>query len=255
VHNAPSSSAASGRDRFLILVALGLTVSLSWAYLAGLTTHLSSSMHDDALMAAMGMATAWTATDVLFVFVMWTVMMIGMMGPSAAPVFLLFAASRRGQTLTVLMFGLGYLAMWTGFSAIATLAQWMLQRAALLSPDMAAATPYLAGAILIAAGVYQLTPFKAACLTHCRSPLGFLMTSWRDGWWGAVRMGARHGAYCVGCCWALMGVLFAVGVMNLAWVGVLTAFLLIEKIGPGGGIAARIGGAVLIGAGILTLAQ
>jgi predicted metal-binding membrane protein len=184
---------------------------------------------------------------------MWTVMMIGMMGPSAAPVLLLFAAGRRGQTrtLSVLLFAFGYLAVWTGFSAVAAFAQWMLQRAAWLSPSMSAASPYLGAAILIAAGIYQLTPFKAACLTHCRSPLGFLMTNWRDGSLGAFVMGGRHGGYCLGCCWALMGVLFAVGVMNLAWVGVLTAFVLVEKFGPAGAIAARIGGVVMIGGGLV----
>ena len=105
-----------------------------------------------------------------------------------------------------------------------------------------ASSPHLAGAILVAAGAYQLTPLKGACLTHCRSPLGFLMTNWRDGTLGALRMGVRHGAYCLGCCWALMCVLFVVGVMNLVWVAALTAFVLLEKVGPAGAIVARVAG-------------
>jgi predicted metal-binding membrane protein len=120
---------------------------------------------------------------------------------------------------------------------------------------MAAASPHLAGALLIAAGVYQLTPLKRACLTHCQTPLGFLMTHWRDGAGGAFEMGRRHGIYCVGCCWALMGVLFAVGVMNLAWVGVLTLFILLEKLGDGGARVSRIGGVLLVGLGVLLIAR
>jgi predicted metal-binding membrane protein len=123
----------------------------------------------------------------------------------------------------------------------------------MLSPAMAASSPYLAGAILIAAGAYQLSPWKGACLTHCRSPLGFLMTHWREGRFGALQMGARHGAYCLGCCWALMCVLFVVGVMNLVWVAALTAFVLLEKAGPAGAIVARVAGAAMVLAGILVL--
>jgi len=119
---------------------------------------------------------------------------------------------------------------------------------------MATSSARLGGAILIAAGVYQLTPFKGACLTHCRSPLGFLMSHWRGGTAGALRMGIAHGTYCVGCCWALMGVLFVVGVMNLAWVAALTVFVLVEKIGPAGAIVARAAGLVMIAAGALVWA-
>ncbi len=191
----------------------------------------------------MRMDAPWGATDVFFTFTMWAVMMVGMMSPSAAPVLLLFAA--------VPMFALGYMTIWVGFSACATLAQWALHQAALLSPMMAVASPRLAGALLIAAGAYQLTPLKRACLRHCQTPLGFLMSHWRDGAGGAFQMGLRHGVYCLGCCWALMCVLFAVGVMNLAWVGVLTAFILLEKMGEGGARVSRIGGVLLVGLGIL----
>ena len=212
-------------------------------------------------MSNMGMAAgvSWGASEVFLTFVMWTVMMIGMMSASAAPVLVLFAGARsardgRAVSLPVLLFGLGYMTVWAGFSAVAALAQWALHQAALLSPAMAVSSPYFGGAILIAAGVYQLTPLKRACLTQCQSAQGFLMTHWRSGNRGAFIMGAAHGLSCLGCCWALMLVLFAVGVMNLAWVAVLAVFILVEKIGPPGALVSRIGGAVMIASGILIMA-
>lgn len=215
-------------------------------------------MAHDTMMAEMGMPLdmPWTVTDVFFTFTMWTVMMVGMMAGTAAPVLLLFGAARAKRTqrsvgLAVFMFGLGYITIWVGFSACAALAQWALREAAMLSPAMAASSPRLAGVILIAAGAYQLTPFKGACLSKCRSPLGFLLTNWRDGNLGALQMGARHGAYCLGCCWALMCVLFVVGVMNLLWVLALAAFVLIEKIGPAGAAVGRVAGAMMLVFGIL----
>jgi len=235
-----------------------LIVALAWAYLIHLARQMSPSMEYDMRMAAMGMSTGmpWTLSDVFFAFVMWTVMMVGMMAGAATPVLLLFAAARagrgeRGVPLTVLIFGLGYAMVWVGFSAGAAIAQWALHQTAMLSPAMAAADPRVGGTILVAAGAYQLTPMKRACLTHCRSPLGFLMASWRDGKWGALQMGIRHGTYCLGCCWALMCVLFAVGVMNLLWVAALTGFVLLEKVGPGGAIVSRIAGAGMVALGVL----
>jgi predicted metal-binding membrane protein len=218
-------------------------------------------MDYDAMMAKMGMTTEtpWTAADVFFTFAMWAIMMVGMMAGTAAPVLLLFGAARaargeRSARLGVLMFGLGYVTVWVGFSVFAALAQWALRETAMLSPALTASSPYLAGAILIAAGAYQLTPWKGACLTQCRSPLGFLMTHWREGQLGALHMGVRHGAYCLGCCGALMCVLFVVGVMNLVWVAALTGFILLEKIGPAGAIAARVAGAAMVLVGILLIA-
>ena len=215
-------------------------------------------MAHDTMMAEMGMTMDMprTAEDVVFTFAMWTVMMVGMMAGSAAPVLLLFAAAQAGRSngrvsWAVLMFGAGYIAVWVGFSAAAALAQEALHRAAMLSPAMVVSSPRVAGVILFGAGVYQLSPVKGACLTHCRSPLGFLMSTWRDGLAGAFQMGSRHGVYCLGCCWALMGVLFAVGVMNLLWVAALTFLVLVEKIGPFGAHAARAAGAVMIVAGLL----
>jgi predicted metal-binding membrane protein len=222
---------------------------------------MSALMEHDKMMANMGMTMdmPWSAADVFFTFAMWAVMMIGMMAPSALPMLLLFAAARagrgkRGVSRATLTFGLGYITVWTSFSAGAAVAQWGLHQAALLSAAMASSSGRLTGAILIAAGAYQLTPWKSRCLTHCRSPLGFLMTNWRDGTLGAFRMGFRHGAYCLGCCWALMCVLFVVGVMNLIWVATLTGFVLIEKIGPAGSIVARVAGAVMVVLGIVAIA-
>jgi predicted metal-binding membrane protein len=248
-------------DRILISACLVLVSALAWAYLVYLDHRMSSSLAYGAKMAEMGMTLdmPWAAADVVFTFAMWAVMMVGMMAATAAPVLLLFAAMHAGRDehgvrLAVLMFGLGYITAWVGFSAGAALAQWALHEAAMLSPAMVASSPMLAGGILIAAGAYQLTPFKGACLRQCRSPLGFLMTNWRDGTKGALEMGWRHGVYCLGCCWALMCVLFVVGVMNLAWVAALTAFVLIEKIGPAGALVARIAGAMMIIVGILFVA-
>ena len=258
MRNAWSVAELPARDRVLISTCIVLITALAWAYLVHLNRQMSSATDYATMMARMGMAVdmPWTAADVFFTFAMWVVMMVGMMTGSAAPVLLLFAAAlaARGALtvpLLVLMFGLGYVAVWAGFSACTTIAQWALHHAAMLSAAMSASSAKVGGAILIAAGAYQLTPFKGACLTQCRSPLGFLMTRWRDGITGAFEMGLCHGAYCLGCCWALMGVLFVVGVMNLAWVAALTGFVLLEKIGPAGALVARIGGGIMILAGIL----
>jgi predicted metal-binding membrane protein len=190
---------------------------------------------------------------------MWAVMMVGMMTGTAAPMLLLFAGAqeargKRAIPVAVTLFGLGYTIVWVGFSAGAALAQWLLHLTAMLTPAMAASNGRLAGGILVAAGAYQLTPVKGLCLTRCRSPLGFLMTNWHPGTLGALQMGLRHGVYCLGCCWLLMCLLFVVGVMNLVWVAALTAFVLVEKIGPFGFIVARVAGAIMIVFGILVFA-
>lgn len=252
----------SRRDRVVISTCLVLLTALAWAYLLHLDREMSAAMEHDRMMAEMGMTMAmpWQAADVLLAIAMWAVMMVGMMTPSAAPVVLLFAGMRmRGATGeqrnlgVVLAFVAGYLLVWVSFSVAAALAQWALHQAALLSPMMTASSPWLAGAILIAAGVYQLTPFKGTCLTHCRSPLGFLMSHWREGTAGALRMGIAHGTYCLGCCWALMCVLFVVGVMNLMWVIAIAIFVLIEKVGPWGTWVARVAGVVMIAIGTYVL--
>jgi predicted metal-binding membrane protein len=253
----PSAAVATPRDRLLICGCILLVTALAWVYLIHLARHMESPIDAD-MMAKMGMATnqPWTASDVFYTWVMWSVMMIGMMAASTLPVLLLFAGvhARRaegGRSLAVLSFGLGYFAVWLGFSACAAMAQWALHQGALLSSAMATSSTAVGGAILVGAGVYQLSPLKGRCLTGCQSPLGFLMGNWRDGLRGAFAMGMRHGTFCLGCCWALMGVLFVVGVMNLVWVGVLTVFVLIEKIGPTGVRLARTGGAIMIALGVI----
>ena len=204
------------------------------------------------------MPAPWSASEIGLLFAMWAVMMVGMMTPAAAPVLLLFAGAqiRRAPCrarIAVAMFALGYAIVWTAFSACAALAQWTLHASMMLSPQMALSSARAGAVVLCAAGVYQLLPVKRACLVRCRSPLGFLMTHWRDGARGALGMGLRHGAWCVGCCWALMAVLFVVGVMNLACVAALALFVLLEKTGPAGVAVARVGGVLLIAAGVLTL--
>lgn len=249
----PPVPALHRRDRALIVTCIVLITALAWAWLVRLNRQMAGTAREDTLMAGMGMVMnqPWGAGDLLLTFVMWSVMMVGMMAVSALPVLLLFARMRARQpdwapVPAVLSFGLGYLVVWLGFSACATLAQWALHERALLSPAMATSSTLLAGLILITAGAYQLTPLKASCLSRCQSPLGFLMSHWRDGAGGAFQMGLRHGIFCLGCCWALMTLLFVVGVMNLAWVAALTLFILAEKIGPAGAWVSRAGGAILI---------
>ena len=246
-------AALSSRDRRIILACLAAIAILAWAYLVHLGRQMSSM---DASMMS-DMAKPWTALDLLFTFAMWVVMMVGMMAAPAAAVLLLFARAQAGRGTHVVpltwFFALGYGLVWAGFSAAAVLAQWALHDAALLSPEMAASSPFLAGAILCLAGAYQFAPLKNVCLAHCRSPLGFLLSRWRDGKLGALMMGVRHGLYCLGCCWALMTVLFAVGVMNLLWVAALSLLVLVEKVTPAGAHVARSAGVLMIAAGLVAL--
>jgi predicted metal-binding membrane protein len=244
--------------RRVIGLAIAAVTLLAWVYLFHLSRQMSAAAADETMMAAMGMAVTaqWTRTDVLLTFVMWTVMMVGMMAPSVTPVLLLAANAPRSERHVippVLLFGAGYLLVWVGFSAIATVTQWLLHAGALLSPAMAASSPRIAGAILIGAGLYQLTPLKNMCLTHCRSPIDFLMSHWRGGRAGPIRMGVHHGLYCLGCCWALMAVLFAVGVMNLLWVAGLTLLVLVEKMMPATVLVSRMAGAALLIAGAIKM--
>jgi len=247
--------ATLGRDRLLAAGGLLAILALSWGYLL----HLAGAMAPPA--AAMApLPSRWGAADLLLAFVMWAVMMIAMMVPSAAPLVLLHlrvTRSRRpeGTALAAAFLMLaGYLAAWTAFSGAAALAQWGLQSAALVTPMMKSAGAPLAGALLVAAGLYQWTPAKRRCLEHCRSPLEFLAAHWWPGPGGAFRTGLHHGLYCVGCCWVLMGLLFVLGVMNLLWVAALAALVLVERTGPGGPVVARLAGVGLAGWGALTLA-
>jgi len=206
-------------------------------------------------MSAMGVQ-PWSAGDFAWMFAMWAVMMVGMMVPSAGPTTLVYAAvarkaAREGHVVapTAAFVG-GYVTMWTLFSAAATLAQWALDQAALLSPMMVARSPLVGALLLGAAGLFQLTPAKEACLRQCRSPAEFIAAHWRSGPSGAFGMGLIHGAFCLGCCWALMGLLFLGGVMNLVWIAAITAFVMVEKLLPGGLVTARLSGAAMLIAGL-----
>jgi predicted metal-binding membrane protein len=235
---------------------------LAWAYLVYLAgTMQMANMGMDLSMPSMQ---AWGIKDTSFTFGMWVVMMVAMMTPSAVPVILMYQTVRRRQhkendlVSATWLFLLGYLLTWAGFSAAATLAQWGLHSAALLTPMMASASPLLGGVLLVAAGVYQFTPLKNACLSHCRTPMGFLLAEWRDGKLGALVMGMRHGLYCVGCCWLLMALLFVGGVMNLVWVALIAAYVLVEKVAPSltwlsrlSGIAAIVWGLWLVAGTVL----
>lgn len=248
------------RHRALIWSCVALVTVLAWAYLIHLDHRMAAVTTADSVMERMGMATGepWNASDVFFTFAMWAVMMVGMMAPAAAPVILIFTEMRnaRGDARAAArgaLFGVAHVSVWIGFAAAAALLQWALHQAAALSPSMTITSSRLAGAMLIAAGAYQLSPVKGECLRRCQNPLGFLVTNWRDGASGALQLGIRHGVYCLGCCWALMLVLFITGVMNLVAVAALTAFILLEKLGPSGAQVAQAGGAAMILSGAFIL--
>jgi predicted metal-binding membrane protein len=256
------------RDRVVVLAALSTVVALSWAYLfagAGMNMSALEMTHMTAGGVGMDMMmrpAVWDIRHAGLMFVMWWVMMIAMMLPSAAPMVLLFAAMSRKQRETgnpfavTSLFASAYLIAWASFSVLAVGLQWGLERFALLSPMLVSASAAFDGTLLLAAGIYQLTPLKRTCLRHCRSPLQFILTHWRSGAGGTFCMGIEHGAYCVGCCWFLMGLLFFGGIMNVYWIIGLAVFVLLEKVAPMGhwlrnlvGIALIVWGtAVLVGA-------
>lgn len=245
------------RERVVVWAAVAGVTLVAWLYLV----LFDGGMPDMAMggMAGTGMpmpAMAWTPALFAVTFAMWAVMMVGMMLPSAAPMILTYAALHRNRaaaaecTLPTLLFASGYLLVWTGFSAAATVLQWALDELALLSPMMSASSALLGGGLFVAAGLYQLTPLKQACLARCRSPFAFLFNRWRDGSGGALAMGIEHGAFCLGCCWLLMALLFAVGVMNLLWVAALALLVFAEKLVPGGVWVARVSGVAMVGYGV-----
>ncbi|HEY6275240.1 MAG TPA: DUF2182 domain-containing protein [Streptosporangiaceae bacterium] len=212
------------------------------------------------VMHAMAGMQPWTATEFGLMLAMWAVMMIAMMVPTAIPMTLLYAAVARKAAVQdnplapTFVFAAGYITMWAIFSLVAPVAQRALDEATLLSPMMVSRSAWLGATLLIAAGVYQLTPLKNACLKNCRAPAHFLSRYWRNGRLGALRMGLRLGAYCLGCCWVLMGLLFVGGVMNLLWIAAIAAFVLAEKTIPFGAAGGRFGGIAMILAGALSLA-
>ena len=212
-----------------------------------------------ATVHGMLMTQPWTTGEFGLRLGMWAVMMVAMMVPTAAPMTLVYAAvarkaaAQRSPLPPTFVFVAGYVTMWGLFSVLATLAQRGLDAATLLSPTMASNSTLFGGAVLVAAGVYQLTPLKHACLKHCRAPAHFLSRYWRRGAIGAFLIGLRLGAYCLGCCWILMALLFVGGVMNLLWIAAIAGFVLLEKTLPFGETGSRIAGATAIGAGVLSL--
>ncbi len=235
------------RDRILAMGSLIAVIALSWLYLA----RMDMSRGGIICTATPGMAGApWEQFTVAFLI--WTVMMVAMMLPTAVQaidVFGSFARKRMsaiGSVPATTLFVLGYVAVWTAYSAVAAAGQVALSRASLLAPTLQSTSVVLSAALLLSAGIFQFTSFKDACLTQCRSPFGFFLAKWRDGDLAAFVLGMRHGSYCVGCCWALMGLMFVFGAMNLLWMGSLSLFMLGEKIAPASWHLNRGAGVVLL---------
>jgi predicted metal-binding membrane protein len=204
----------------------------------------------------MPMSPDWSMSNMMAIFSMWAVMMIAMMLPSATPMVLTFIrlCRHKHQASHGWIFVAAYLVIWSGFSTVATALHWGLQTTGLLTPKMASSSMWLTSILLLVAGVVQFTPLKDVCLRHCRTPMGYLLTEWKDGAVGAWRMGVKHGLICLGCCWALMGLLYVAGVMNLAWVSALTAAVFIEKLHPAGVKIGKLLGGALIALGVVQIA-
>jgi predicted metal-binding membrane protein len=242
------------RERAIVWAGLAAITALAWIALARIP--MPAAAMGSAPMPGMRMAVAtaplaWSATDAWLIFAMWAVMMVAMMIPSAVPMIEMYARIARGNAdsrawFTWAFVG-GYAVAWTLFGAAATAAQWGLARAAMMPAAMRVG-PIAGAAILAVAGIYQLTPLKNACLAHCRSPIGFFMTEWRGGAAGALVMGLKHGAFCIGCCWMLMALLFVAGVMNLLWIAALAVVVLLEKVTPWGRAIASVSGVAMIAA-------
>jgi predicted metal-binding membrane protein len=253
------------RDRLIVAGALGSIAALAWGYMLWLAASMDMggmSMSGFRMvpggLGVMAPATApWSAIEFILVFVMWAVMMVGMMAPSAAPMILMYArVGRQGKIAgkpfaATGWFATGYFLAWAGFSLAATLVQWVLEREALLDARMANTNILVGAAVLIAAGIYQWTPIKDACLAKCRTPFGFLMShgGFRSNVGGCIRLGLLHGIYCVGCCWVLMALLFVVGVMNVLWIAFLALLVLVERLTPWGRWVGRLAGVICIAVG------
>jgi len=240
-----TAAVAVGRARFSVVAGLIGFTALSWMYLAFLATRSG----DMSSVLAMPMTPAWSVAQAALMAVMWAVMMAAMMLPSAIPMVLTYDSldggtsdDRGGSTP---LFVTGYVVVWVVFAVGATMLQWLLATVALVDGMGVVTQSWFAGALLIGAGIVQFSPGKLGSLGACRTPMGFLMTSWQEGRSGALRMGLHHGRLCLGCCWSLMLLLFVLGVMNLAWVAVLAMFVLVEKVAPRGVAVSRVGGVVL----------
>jgi predicted metal-binding membrane protein len=239
------------------IAALVIVAATAWAFLVASEGAMMDMTGDGLIMDLMRLMMKPSAAGpyLLAASTMWVVMMIAMMIPAAMPMAVIFRRMDRSAApnFDTLIFASGYLAGWSCYSIIAALIQWWLHSRGTLHGHVLITSPRLAGAIMIAAGIYQLTPLKEACLNRCRSPLGFFMDHWRDGRIGACLMGLHHGMYCVGCCWVLMLLMFAGGAMSVATMAALSVFILAERLVPAGPLVAKIPGAVLIGWGGLVL--
>lgn len=270
---APTASSAEGRpeavsrtpveslllrDRLLVGAALVVAVALCWAWIVPMARDMYGSMNG---ASAWMMTGTWDVTHLALLFAMWTVMMAGMMLPSAAPALFLYggvirrSADAARATSHVYAYAGGYLLVWTAYSLVATILQRLLARWLLISPMMDARDARFGGALLIVAGFYQFTPFKRACLASCRHPVEFIVRHWKPGLWGGFYLGAAQGLYCLGCCWALMMLLFVGGVMNLWWIAALTVFVLLEKAAPFGEKGGRYSGLVIGAVGVWILVR
>ena len=258
------------KDRLIVLAGLGLLCAISWVWIIlGAGTGMSASSMSTwqfpppAGMKSMAMPMGWSVSYWIVMLFMWWIMMIAMMIPSAAPMVLLYArATRHAQkqgtmesaAIPTAAFTAGYLVSWLVFSIFAVSLQWGLEKAGMVHSMMMWSTnTTLSAAFLILAGIYQLSPLKHVCLNHCRSPVEFLSRNWRKGRIGAFRMGFHHGLFCVGCCWFLMALLFAGGIMNLVWIAGLAILVLLEKFIPYGHWFARITGALMLAGGAVLL--
>ena len=257
-------------DRFVAAAGLLGVAVLAWFYLwieAGRMGAVSDSMGSmgemhgstEAMDGTGIAAEPWRVGSLALTFLMWSVMMVAMMLPSAMPAMVLYGSIVRknrdaGSVLpSTWIFATGYLSIWTGFGLAAAILQAALDSSGLLTPMMSSASPLLTGGFLVLAGVYQWLPFKDASLQKCREPMTFFLMRWRAGAAGAFRMGAEHGLYCVGCCWALMLLLFTAGVMNLLWVALIAAYILGEKLFPKGRLIGRLAGAAICTVGVGTI--
>ncbi len=250
-------------ERWTLIGAVTAVAASGWAWMLHMDWTMRDMMQGGPSVAWMpptAGAGGWSGYDFWMLFAMWAIMMVAMMTPSAIPTLRTYRTMQRNRSRQTLesvswtIFLFGYLAAWTVFSAVISVIQWPLHEWGLLDPMMASRSQLFSGILLIVAGLYQWTPWKDACLTQCRTPLQFLLARWKDGRSGALQMSFEHGLYCIGCCWALMLVLFAVGVMNMLWVAAIMLFVIVEKALPSPARLFRtVTGLLLAGSGIWLL--
>jgi len=239
-------------DKLIVLVGIVLISVTAWMQMAGMST-------GDGFLKSLHSLHHWRVSTFLSHFIMWIVMMVAMMLPTAGPMILTFSTISRGRReknqpyVKTSIFVLGYIIVSIGYSFLATLFQWWLHTNAMLTHIGASNSRILSGILLCIAGIYQWSSLKHACLRFCRNPFNFLMANWREGSSGALHMGLKHGLLCTGCCWALMALMFVGGVMNLFWMVVVTAVILVEKVAPKGDVFAKIAGVVMTASGVYFL--